>query len=234
MDPRIAGLLLYFLVLSLPRGLAAEATSSKENEFFAMDTAAPGDSESVVTLLKELGYDGLGGSPSTAGAMAAALKTAGLKLFNVYLTVEWQSGQSALSPEIRRTIDTLQGQDSALWLAIAKVKRDGKALPRSSEEGEVIVCDHLREIAKYASPKGVRIALYPHTGFWLESVFAALQVADKLNRPDIGVTFNLCHWLKVDGNLKPQYVLERAIPRLMLLRSMAPIQERPNRWIGSD
>jgi hypothetical protein len=135
MNPRIARLLLCILVLSLPGSRAAEATPSKENDFFAMDTAAPGSPESVVPMLKELGYDGLGGSPSTAGAMAAALKTAGLKLFNVYLTVEWQSGQSALSPEIRRTIDTLQGHDSALWLAIAKVNRDGKALRRSSRKG---------------------------------------------------------------------------------------------------
>jgi hypothetical protein len=44
-----------------------------------------------------------------------------------------------------------------------------------------------------------------------------LRIADKLDRKDVGVTFNLCHWLKVDGLRDPEYVLRRAVPRLMFV-----------------
>lgn len=45
-----------------------------------------------------------------------------------------------------------------------------------------------------------------------------MRVADRLNRPDVGVTFNLCHWLKVEGAERdPVPVLRAALPRLMFV-----------------
>ena len=46
---------------------------------------------------------------------------------------------------------------------------------------------------------GVRVALYPHTGFWVERVDDGTRLARAVDRPNLGTTFNLCHWLKVDG-----------------------------------
>ena len=46
----------------------------------------------------------------------------------------------------------------------------------------------------------------------------AQRIADQLNRPDVGVTFNLCHWLKVEGaEHDPVPVLRAALPRLMFV-----------------
>jgi sugar phosphate isomerase/epimerase len=64
----------------------------------------------------------------------------------------------------------------------------------------------------------VKIALYPHTGFWLERAEDAQRIAEKLDRKSVGVTFNLCHWLKVEGSerdVKP--VLRVVMPRLMFI-----------------
>lgn len=64
----------------------------------------------------------------------------------------------------------------------------------------------------------MRIALYPHTNLWIEHVEDAIRVADKMNRPDVGATFNLCHWLKVEGGERdPEPVLRAALPRLMFV-----------------
>ena len=92
-------------------------------------------------------------------------------------------------------------------------------LPRPrSPEAEEIALARLGEIAGYAEPRGVKIALYPHTGLWIERVEEALRLADKLDRPEVGVTFNLCHWLKVEGAERdPAPVLQKALPRLMFV-----------------
>ena len=43
------------------------------------------------------------------------------------------------------------------------------------------------------------MALYPHTGFSVQSVEDAVRLAEKVHCKNLGVTFNLCHWLMVDG-----------------------------------
>ena len=214
---RVAFLLLLFFVAASGVRAAEGDASPWRNEFFAMDTAVGANPASVIPLLKELGYDGLGAVPRDAAALASAAKDAGLRLYTVYLTVQWEASKPALTAEIQQTIDALQGHGSALWIAIASVQRDGKAIPRSSEDGDKVACEKLRELADYASPRGVKIALYHHTGSWLESFNDCLRVADKVNRPAVGVTFNLCHWLKSDAPREPQYVLKMAIPRLMFV-----------------
>jgi sugar phosphate isomerase/epimerase len=89
---------------------------------------------------------------------------------------------------------------------------------KSTPEADDIVVAKLREIADYAKTRDVRLALYPHTGLWIEHVEDAMRVADKLNRADVGVTFNLCHWLKVEGSERdPLPVLKVVMPRLMFV-----------------
>ena len=39
-------------------------------------------------------------------------------------------------------------------------------------------------------------------------------MAEKVDRPNVGVMFNLCHWLRVDPSRDYRSLLERAMPRL--------------------
>jgi sugar phosphate isomerase/epimerase len=198
-------------------GLDAVAVGGEPNPFFAMDTIARGRPEVVIPMLKELGYDGLGG---TAGdvTMPAALKEAGLRFFNGYTGAALDAAQPALTDRMRHNLEALRGYDAALWLTIPTVTQDGKPFARSSPEGDPVVVARLRELADFAEPLGVKIALYPHTGLWLERVADAIRVAEKVNRPSVGVTFNLCHWLKVEGSERdPLPFLRAAGPRLMFV-----------------
>ena len=184
------------------------------NEFFAMDTIARGKPDQVVPLLKELGYQGLGGQAGDA-AMAEALKAVGLRFYNGYLTLSFEDSKPALDEHLRGVIDQMKGHNSALWLAVQKVQKNGVAVPKSSVEGDDVFIAKITEMANYAKERGVSIALYPHTGMWIEHVEDALRVADKLNREDVGATFNLCHWLKVEGGERdPLPVLKAAQHRL--------------------
>jgi len=60
----------------------------------------------------------------------------------------------------------------------------------------------------------VKLVLYPHTGDWLERVEDAIRVAGKVDRPNVGVMFNLCHWLRTDKQRDYRSLLERAMPNL--------------------
>jgi hypothetical protein len=187
------------------------------NEFFAMDTIARGRPPVVVPLLKELGYSGLGGAVGD-GEMAIALKAAGLRYYNGYLTLSFDAEKPALDDKLRQQIEAMKGHNAALWLAVDKVRKNNQSYPNSSADADDTVVAKVREIAAFAESRAVKIALYPHTATWLEKVEVATRIADKINSPAVGITFNLCHWLKVEGNeIDPMPVLKAALPRLMFL-----------------
>ena len=195
--------------------VSSMAQAGEKNPFFAMNTIARGQPEKVVPMLRELGYAGLGGAPGDA-AMAQALAAAGLRYFNGYHTITFDAARPALDEPLRKMIKAMPG--AALWLAVTRVQREGAALPNSSVGGDDIAVARLREIAAYAAPHGVKIALYPHAGLWLERVEDATRLAEKVNDPAVGVTFNLCHWLKVEGSTRdPAPLLRAARPRLLFV-----------------
>ena len=52
-------------------------------------------------------------------------------------------------------------------------------------------------------------------GQWLEHFEDAIAMARRLNHPAVSVTFNLCHWLKVEGSERdPEPFLKSALPLL--------------------
>ena len=55
------------------------------------------------------------------------------------------------------------------------------------------------EALQIAKNAGLRVALYPHMGVYVQRVEDAVRLVEKTRRDNVGVTFNLCHWLKVDG-----------------------------------
>ena len=205
---RFLPILLALCAWTLPAG------AQPSNPFFAMDTIARGRPQEVVPLLQRLGYAGLGGQAGDA-AMAQAMESAGLKFFNGYLTLELAEESPILTDALRRTIDALSATRATLWLALAKVSRRGQALDPHDPAAAALAAQQVGELATYAAARQVSISLYPHFGCWLEQVEAAQRLADRLDRPNLGITFNLCHWLKVEGSARdPEPVLRAARPRL--------------------
>jgi sugar phosphate isomerase/epimerase len=92
-----------------------------------------------------------------------------------------------------------------------------KTLKSSDREGDGRAVEILRTLADTAAQHNVRIALYPHTGFWIETTDDTVRIAEKVNRPNVGVTFNLCHWLKVSQDRDAKTVLEKAMPHLFVV-----------------
>ena len=182
--------------------------------FFAMDTAARLAPTECAQVLAELGYAGLGGRPATAKAHANALKAKGLVYFNGYHVANFPSGQADLPVELTQAVDGLAGTGGTLWLAINKVTLP-LGLSMGPEYGDTVVVPQLRQLVAYARTKGVKVSLYPHAGFWAAQFETCVRVASKVDDPNLGVTFNLCHWLKVEGSERdPLPLIKDALPRL--------------------
>ena len=159
-------------------------------------------------LLKELGYDGVGHLwLDKVEERLETLDAFGLRLFQIYLRVNLAADKQAYDPRLKDILPLLKGRDVMLALLIT-------GLSPSDPAGDSRAVEIVREIADMAAASGVRVVLYPHAGDWLERVEDALRVARKAERPNVGVMFNLCHWLKLDDekNLKP--LLASAMPHL--------------------
>ena len=207
------GLTICFCVVVLIAPVVCAREAPATNPFYAFVNCFNGpryaSPEVRVQILKELGYDGISYS-GTKGAseMLNALDAAGLKFFNTYVGLNLDAEQK-YATELIETITRLKGRDAMLWLFVT-----GRKHKRSSEEGDRIAVEAICEVADLAHKSGVKIALYPHTGFYAESLDDALRIAEKVNRRNVGVTFNLCHWLKVEGDKDPTKTLQRAMPYL--------------------
>ena len=197
-------------------GLMTIATLAAETPpFFAMDTAAKLPPADCAEVLADLGYAGLGGTPSTAKAYAAALGARKLVLFNGYHVTNFSHAQTAMSADLKKAVDDLSSAGgSVLWLGINKIAFPA-GVKAGPEYGDTIVVPQLKQLLAYAKPKGVKVSLYPHAGFWAAQFEVCLRVATKVDDPALGVTFNLCHWLKVEGSERdPSPLLKEALPRL--------------------
>lgn len=217
---RIAILPVAIIVCLFPRILpAAEAVPKKlvlDNPFFAMDTgtkdAKHQTPQSQAEMVKELGYAGIGpGGLEGVPEMLKAVDANGLKLFALYVGANIDD-QPPYDSRLKQVIETLKGRETIIWLYV-----QSKQLKPSDQAGDERAVRAIREIADMAQQSGLRVALYPHTWFWLERVEDAVRIAKKVDRKNVGVTFNLCHWLKVGDKKNMELRLKQAMPRLFLV-----------------
>jgi len=179
-----------------------------------MDTATKDakhqSAESQAAMVKELGYAGIGCDIAAMPDMLKAVEASGLKLFAVYVGASIDPSKPRYDGRLKDMIKLLKGRNTFVWLFVT----GGKP---SSTDGDPRAVEIVREIADMAAESGLGVALYPHTGFWLERVEDAVRLTKKVNRGNVGVTFNLCHWLKVDSekNMKP--LMKLAMPSLFLV-----------------
>jgi sugar phosphate isomerase/epimerase len=74
----------------------------------------------------------------------------------------------------------------------------------------------IREIAAMAEQAQLRVALYPHVGFYVATVQDALRLVKKVDRENVGASFNLCHFLKLEDERELARRLQQAAPHLLI------------------
>ena len=137
-----------------------------------------------------------------------ALDDAHLQLFFLWLTVDISHGQIKYEPGMEAAIEALQGRTTVVWVAIQGDAAGGGA---GTEERTIQAVDRISDLASRAN---VRVALYPHYGFYLARFRDVVRVAERVGRSNVGVTFNLCHELRSGFELEFPQLLDKAIPSL--------------------
>ena len=188
------------VILALAVGCIEAGAIELPNPFFAMDTGTEDATHKTpaeqVALVKEIGFAGVGPIYHNAAELQqwlVALDQNRLEMFALYMPLRLDDVPASLA-SVKEAAAALRGRDTLLWLYVT----DKKGTPLDTNDDAVAV-QALREISSYAEDAGLRVAVYPHTGFSVQRVEDAVRLAEKVNRKNLGVTFNLCHWLMVDG-----------------------------------
>ena len=74
--------------------------------------------------------------------------------------------------------------------------------------------DAVRKICGTADALGMKVALYPHHGYAVATMPQAMDLLAKVNCPNLGVMFNLCHFLRGEDVADLEKVIAGAGDRL--------------------
>ena len=186
---------LVYLVL-LTGSVLAQRSSKIPNDFFVLHNAIRGDStyksfDEQVAFIKSLGFDGVEiNQLDSFDGMKAALDKHHFTGSYFYIKINLDS--PTLDPRIEPDIRALKGSKTVLAPFIVS---DGKRFTTPSGTADSIVVRQLRQMADWAKAADLQVALYPHVSFYVERIDHALRLVQQINRPNVGLTFNLCHWL---------------------------------------
>jgi sugar phosphate isomerase/epimerase len=165
--------------------------------------------EQQAEMLSELGYPGVGHIwLDKLEERIKSLDAAGLKLFQITMVVEVGPDKTPYDVErFKEVCALIKGRRVQFCLLL-------NGMPQSDPAVDPHAVSIMRKMAEHASDSGAQLLLYPHLGSWIERIEDSIRLADKVDRPNVGVMFNLCHWLRVDRSRDYKPLLEKAMPRL--------------------
>lgn len=207
-------LLLLFLLSVLALATAAEPL------FFAFDNGVGRGELTPVqqaTMLKELGYGGIGYTGTTQLAeRQRAFADAGLVITSLYVACKIGSPPTC-DAGLLESLPLLKERGIALWLTVHGQGDDDAAAAA------------VRLVAEPAAQHGVPVVLYPHFGFRVATAEQALPIVEKLALPNVGLTLNLCHELRAgNGPRLPQII--RATAKQLRLVSINGAEPSGSDW----
>jgi sugar phosphate isomerase/epimerase len=214
-----------FLGVPAAAVLARSGQGKTPNDFFAMDSAMVRHlgkdiiPESDIKLVARLGYAGMSvGLPDPAASKRLAeqllpwLDARRLSLFAIYCNVHLERDAYTYNTELKKSLALLKGRRTVVWLPIVT-----KTFPPSDPAGDSMAVAVVREIADLAAAQGMTVSLYHHAGSLMERVADIVRIAEKAGRANVGVTFNLCHWLRTDAPDSLEQTLKLALPQLSMV-----------------
>ncbi|TWU00968.1 sugar phosphate isomerase/epimerase family protein [Stieleria varia] len=174
--------------------------------FFAFENGVHfGSTQERARVLKELGYDGIGSAnPQNLPERLQVYDAAGLKIYSLYVGGSLQAGGPKYDKVISTAIEQLKGRDTVIELFVQG----------GSGASDTAAVAFVRDIADQAKASGLRVVLYPHTGFYIDTIGDAVRIAKASDRENVGVMFNLCHFLNVQPEADFRAALTQAKPYL--------------------
>ncbi|MEO8660755.1 MAG: TIM barrel protein [Bryobacteraceae bacterium] len=161
-----------------------------------------------VDLAARTGYAGLLYAGTKAiPELVAAHRARGLSVLGLYTGMDLSDPAPGYDPGLPDAVRHLKGTGAIVTFTV-----NGKA-----PNGDVIVIPVLRDVAGMAAEAGLHVALYHHYGFHMARVEHALRLRELIDRPNVGIVFNLCHWLRSGDEANMQTRLAEAVPHTRLV-----------------
>ncbi|MGD1891524.1 MAG: sugar phosphate isomerase/epimerase family protein [Cyclobacteriaceae bacterium] len=147
--------------------------------------------EEQMKLLLDNGYPGMEKQGlDNFDEVYQALLNNNLKLYTIYVNINLDNPQQPYDPRLEEVFKKISGTDAMPWFFVTS-----QQYPPSSAEYDTLAVPILQRVADLAQQYNIRVMLYPHRNFWIEKVEDAIRVAHQVNRRNLGITFNLCHYL---------------------------------------
>lgn len=179
-----------YLVLVLC--ITARADETFDPEFYAFFNGMPNMSyDDEAEMLKGLGYSGISqifGGGDQLVQRVAAYKKHDLKVLSLYV--------GATEKPIEANLVQALANGGMIELTVSKLSPE--------------VIESIRQTAEMAAQLNIRVAIYPHYGHAVATMPQAIDLVGKVNHPNLGIMFNLCHFLKSEKAEDLESVLMRA------------------------
>ncbi len=212
---RKLGSLLILLALIFANAHADDSTVESHPKWLAADALFVFDNgagrgqwtpEQQARTLDQLGYAGIGYTGTEQlGERLEFFEKHDLRVFNIYVGCNLND-DPPYGDDLKDAIRRLKGTDVTIWLTV-----------QGQSESDDRAVQVVAEIAALADASNLKVALYPHSGFYVEDVEDALRIVRKINRENLGVTFNLCHELMAGNEARFDELLENAAPDLFVV-----------------
>jgi sugar phosphate isomerase/epimerase len=174
---------------------------------------APSTYEGQAALVKSLGYDGLAGHREEFYYdLRAAMDIVGLEMPEMYIAMNIEDGRITYHDELRNILTHSKNRDLLVALHL-----HANEYTNNTEEGDRIFASGIQELADFAAPLNIQIAIYPHVNFYCETLEHAFSIATAADRENVGVVFNLSHLLKVEGESGWQEKAVKILPKLFMV-----------------
>lgn len=191
----IVGLVMFIYPLSAQKKL--------DNTFYVQNTLnefqnSPQTALEKAKLLKTIGFDGLEGfGYKDFFELKNSIEKEGMKMPVNYVELNFEADgvlNDTDADEIKAMINA-SSKGAVIYFHL-----HSKSFKDDKEAGDTVVAGVLRKLSDYAIYFGIKLCVYPHTGFYCETVEHSVKLAKIVDRENYGAAMNLCHLLKVEGS----------------------------------
>jgi sugar phosphate isomerase/epimerase len=216
---KIKSLILGSILLASFIIMACSTEKELDNIFYCFNNGvrtlpnAPVGFEAQATLVKRLGYDGLAGHlEDDYYELRTAMDKVGIEMPEMYIAMNIVDGKITYHEALKSILEHSKNRDLLVALHLHADEFTG-----SKSEADELFINGMRELSDFAAPLNINIAIYPHVNFYCETLEHAFSLAERIDRKNAGITLNLCHLLKVEGDQAWEEKALAALPRLFMV-----------------
>jgi sugar phosphate isomerase/epimerase len=178
---------------------------------YVFDNGVGGGSLSIeeqTELAHKTGYAGIFYSGTKdIQKLLAAHQARGMKVLGIYTGMNLSDAKPGYDPGLPEAIRQLKGSGALITFTVSG----------SAPNADDIAVTVIRDVADMAAQADLKVALYPHFGMHVARIEDALRLCERAGRPNLGIVFNLCHWLRSGDEVNMGVRLKQALPHTLMV-----------------